>query len=153
MAEKVSLYRKSDQVFAKCEGREDTPVKLVWVRPVSGRGKEISLLAEKEEVGMLENLDSLDPESRRIAEEELATFYFVPEILRILKTEAHFGNRYWEVETDRGIRGFAMKNPYVNIKWVGDDEILIHDVIGNMFHISSYSKLDAHSRAEFEKVT
>ena len=153
MTEKISLYRKFDQVFAHCEGREDVAVKIVWVRPVSMRGKEVSLLGEKEEFAMLKSLDELDPDSRKIAEEELARTYFMPEIRRITKTEAHFGNRYWEVETDKGSRAFAMKNPYINIKWIGTDEVLIRDVIGNMFHIASYAGLDDQSKREFEKVT
>ena len=67
-------------------------------------------------------------------------------------TEAHFGNRYWEVETDRGVRCFAMKNPYINIRRMGD-EVVLRDVIGNMFRIPSFSALDDRSKAEFEKVT
>ncbi|MDD5677848.1 MAG: DUF1854 domain-containing protein [Kiritimatiellae bacterium] len=153
MADRITLYRKLDQVFAHCEGREDAAVTPVWVRPVSGKGREVSFLAEKEEFAMLKSLDELDPESRRIAEEELSQSYFMPEIRRIIKTEARFGNRYWEVETDKGPRAFAMKNPYINIKWIGNDEVLIRDVIGNMFHISSYAKLDEASKLEFEKVT
>ena len=150
---KVMLYRKNDVVFADADGREDMAVKVVWLRPATGWGKEVSLLGKKEEFLQLNSLDELDPESRKIAQEEMSKFYLMPEIKSIVHTEVHFGNRYWDVETNMGRRRFAMKNPYVNIRWVDKDEVFIRDVIGNIFHISSFLALDEESRAEYDKIT
>lgn len=152
MAGNPRLYRKEDQVFLVREGEPDQPVKVVWMRPVRDRGRSVAFLGEKEETFELESIDLLDADSRKIAEEELRNRYIVAEIRRILRAEAHYGNRYWEVETDRGLRTFVTKNPYVNIRRNGD-ELLIRDAMGNMFRIPALSKLDEHSRAQYERVT
>ena len=122
-------------------------------RHISGKGQEVSIVGEdKKEILMLESLDRLDPESRRVAEEELEKRYLVPKIIRVINTRAHFGNRYWEVETDRGRRRFAMKDPNKNVIWLSGDQLIIRDTLGNRYEIESFSGLDPASRAEAEKV-
>lgn len=150
---KATLYKKNDQLFARMDGKEDMQVGVVWIRPISGRGSEISLRGEKEEFAMLRSLDELDPQSRAFALEDLERRYYMPEITAVTHTEAAFGNRYWEVETDRGSRKFAMKNPFLNIRWVTPDEAVIRDVHDNIFHLKSLTGMDPQSRAEVDKVT
>ena len=64
----VHLRRVGDQILLSTKGRDEpVPVRVVWARPVSGRGAEVSFLNEdKQEVLMLRGLDSLDAESRRL---------------------------------------------------------------------------------------
>jgi len=148
------LVRKDGKVLLRFTGEgASIPVIVVWARPVSGRGKEVSLLDEKKrEVLMLESLDQLDPESRAIAEEGLEMRYLIPEITRVLKAEAHFGNRFWDVETTHGARSFAMRDPNKNVTHLTDDHVVIRDVLGNRYEIPALSELDAHSLGETEKV-
>jgi hypothetical protein len=152
MSHTLRLYKKSDKIFAHYDGKEDQAVKIVLLRPLSGRSAEIALWGEKEEFATIDNIDTLDGPSRAIAREALEKYYFTPEIVRIIKTEAKFGTRYWEVRTDRGDKSFAMKNPFVNIRWTGEDELFIRDVLDNTYHIASLSKLDVNSRRQFEKI-
>ena len=150
----IILYRKLDRLFAKIDDAEEKPVKLVWARPITGHGQEISIVGEdKKEICLLKSLDGLDPHSRRIAEEELERRYLVPRITRVIGTKPSYGNRYWHVETDRGQRHFVMKDPSKNVVWVTHDRLIIRDTLGNRYQIESLSRLDAHSRAEVEKVT
>jgi len=152
-ADKVKLKRKGDQVLARMAGRDEVPVRLVWARPISGRGGEVSVLGEgKKELLMLDSLDALDPESRRIAEEELEGSYLIPKITTVLKTEANFGNRYWQVDTDRGRRMFLMKDPNINVTWISEDHLVIRDTLGNRYEIESLSALDEASRAWIDHV-
>jgi hypothetical protein len=153
MSTGIQLYKKNDELFAHIEGKEDQPVEIVWLRPLTGRGKEVSILGEKEEVTLLSSLDELDVDSRALAEEYLQKFYLMPEVRRIVKTEAAFGTRYWKVETDKGPARFAMKNPFISIRRIGDDEVILRDVIDNTFHIPNFEGLDERSKEEFEKVT
>jgi hypothetical protein len=149
----LALYRKLDEIFLRREGREDVAVKVVFLRPLSGRDSGVALIGPKEDVETLHDTGTLDADSQRILEEELARSYFIPRILRVCKTDAYYGTRYWEVETDCGRRTFALKNPYVNIRWITPDELVIRDVIGNSFHVPSFAALDPQSKAEFERVT
>ena len=132
----------------------EVPVKLVWVRPISGRGGEVACLdpKKKTEVAMLSSLAALDPDSRRVAEEELGRRYLVPRITRVLRATANFGVRYWHVETDLGERRFALKHAAKNAVWITEDHLVLRDTLGCRYEIKPYSVLDRASRAEVEKV-
>ncbi len=152
--EKIRLQRHADRVLLSRGDSDDwTPVRLVWARPISGRGGEISFLDKnKREVLMLESLDPLDPESRKVAEEELAKRYLVPRITRVIRTMATFGIRYWHVQTDRGERRFALKHASKNTFWLSRDHLVLRDTLGCVYEIRPFSELDQRSRAEVEKV-
>jgi len=148
------LVRRMDSVMLKfADGGDEIPVRLLWARPVYGRGREVSLLDDKKrEVLMIAGTECLDPESRRIAEDELARRYLIARITRVFRTEAHFGNRYWHVRTDAGERRFAMKDPVLNAVWVSDDHLVIRDSLGNRYEVKPFSELDAFSQAEVLKI-
>jgi hypothetical protein len=129
------------------------PVRLAWTKPVTGRGEEVSLIDErKKEVLLLPSLDALDVQSRAVAEEALERRYLIPTLTRIVHTKTHLGIRYWQVETDRGDRRFAMREPRRNITWLDDDRALLRDTLGNRYQIASYRGLDEKSRHEAERV-
>ncbi|MHC4480477.1 MAG: DUF1854 domain-containing protein [Planctomycetota bacterium] len=149
-----TLRRQGDQVLLRIgDESEAVPVRIVWARPVSGRGRQVCFLDEqKREVLMIDSLDGLDPESRRVAEAELERRYLIPKITRVVRTAAHFGSRYWEVETDRGPRRFAMKDPAKNAVWISDDHLILRDTLGNRYEIPSFATLDQWSRSQVAKV-
>ena len=149
---KIRLSKKADQVYASVEGKSDVAVSIVWARPSSGPGKEVSILSNGKEVAYLENLDVLDDQSRETAERELSQRYFIPIIKKVIETDIHLGNRYLDVLTDCGAVSFIMKNPYMNIRSVQKDGMLISDVLGNLYLIPSFSNLDKISKREMEKV-
>lgn len=149
-----TLFREADRVFIRfADGGEPTPVKLLWARPISGRGGEVSIVGEdKEEVAMIENLEALDQDSRRVAEEALWAHYLLPRITRVICAEATFGVRYWHVETTLGERRFALKNADRNAVWLSDDHLVLKDTLGARYEINPFSQLDSRSQAEVEKV-
>ena len=135
------------------DSSDETPVKVVWVRPLSDRDGKVAFVDEKKkEVAMIDGLHQLDPDSRMIAEESLEQRYLVTKITRVYETKIHFGIRFWDVETDRGRHTFAMKNPYKNVTCVESDRIVIRDTMGNCYEIESLAKLDTHSQLQIEKV-
>lgn len=148
----IGFYRKGDRVMASFNGEDDIPVSIVWLRPATGLGKEVSIISGDHELTILKSLSELDDVSRNIAEVELEKNYIIPEIIRIINADVHMGNIYFEVETDMGERCFVIKNPFTNIRTVGFDGMLISDVMGNLFSVQSLSKLDVKSRAELEKI-
>ena len=154
IAANFTLGRRNDRVVLRpADGTEEITVRLAWVRPVQGRGGEISFLDEhKHEVALLPGLHCLDPVSRRIAEDELAKRYFIPMITRIISIDPQFGNRYWFVVTDAGTRRFAMKDPLRSVTWVSPDHLVIRDTLGNRYEINPFSGLDPHSQNEVMKI-
>jgi hypothetical protein len=153
-AQKHTLRRLGDQVLLRLAGSDrEVAVRIVWARPVSGRGQAVCFLDEKKhEVLMLDSLDALDAQSRGVAEAELEKRYLIPKITRVVRTAAHFGSRYWDVETDRGRRRFAMRDPTKNAIWISDDHLVLRDTLGNRYEIPSFSGLDVASRSHVAKV-
>ena len=151
---KIRLERDDGRILLRRQSDEfGIPVTLVWARPISGQGSEISLMDEKkQEVLMAEGLDAFDGDSRVIAEEELGQRYLMPRITRIHETQTQFGNRFWQVDTNHGTKAFVTKSPHKHVTWVSDDRVVLRDVLGNRYEIESLSMLDSHSRQEAEKV-
>lgn len=152
-ADSIIFTRKGDRVLMTRDGAGETPVTLAWARPVSSIGREVAVLDEKgHELLMLDSLDELEPASRAVAAEELGRRYLVAVITRVVRTRSHYGERYWDVETDRGPRSFVIKSPAVHIHWISDDRLVIKDTFGNRFEIPSLRGLDPASRAEVERI-
>lgn len=146
------LIREADRVLL-CRHGERIPVRLVWTRPITQRGGAFSLLdGEKKEVLMLNGLDALDADSRRVAEEELSRRYLMPRITRVIRTQAHFGTRYWHVQTDHGERRFAMKHASKHAVWLTEDHLVLRDTLGCLYEVRPFSELDSRSKSEVEKV-
>jgi hypothetical protein len=148
------LIKEGDQVFLQFGDSETkTAVKLVWARPITAKGADISFVGpDKQEVLMISGLDALEAKSRKIAEEEIARRYVFPRITRVISATASFGVRYWHVETDLGERHFALKNASKNAVWLTDEHLVLNDTLGCRYQVTPYSALDEPSRAEIEKV-
>lgn len=149
-----ALIKKDDRVLIRfADGGDELPVRLVWVRPIYGRGRDLALLdAKKHEILTIPGPECLDAASRRIAEDELGKRYFIPRITRVMRTGAYFGNRYWHVHTDVGERRFIMKDPARNAIWVTHDHLVVRDSLGNRYEVKPFSGLDAASRLEVMKI-
>ena len=148
----IKLFKKEDEVFAHLENGEDVSVSIVFARPATSKQNDIAIFASDREIAFIENTGQLDPQSKTIVEETLEKQFILPEITRIEKTEVYLGNRYFHVETDWGKRSFIIKNPFVDIRVVNEDRLIIRDVMGNRFLIASLRSLDKRSRSELEKV-
>jgi hypothetical protein len=147
----IRLSRRLDRIHASIDGAEPVPVRVVWARPVTAPGGELALLDDKKRcLAMLPGLNFLEVESRLLAAEELARRYCVARIERVLSTRVDFGNRYWEVETDRGRRSFLLREPSKNVQRVGE-RLVIRDSLGNRYEIASLAGLDAKSRIEADR--
>jgi hypothetical protein len=152
--EPVRLYKKEGRYMLQLNGsKSDVAVKVIRARPLQGDGRDIAFVDEKRRlVAMIESLDVLDNDSRTVAEEALEIRYFLAKVLRVIKTTTHFGTRFWDVETDKGRRKFALRDPNRNVLYSDDDRILVRDTLGNYYEIESLSKLDRRSVTEIEKV-
>jgi hypothetical protein len=97
------------------------------------------------DVGILHDPGLLDPESRKVVEEELEKRYFVPIVERVTAVKEEFGTIYWTVETDRGTKEIVVRNLRDNIQELSQSRIIITDADGNRFEFPDTSKLDNKS--------
>ena len=148
------LVKEHDSVFLRFDGDgERTRVKILLARPLTARGGEIAFLDEKKkEIAMVESLDALDADSRKIAMEELEKRYLSARVTRVLRAWNQLGARYFEVETDRGPRTFVIQSVNRHIAWGTEDRLLFRDTLGNRYEVPSLRKLDARSLAELDNV-
>ncbi len=102
-----------------------------------------------QEIGIIRDLDALDPHSLLALEQELEREYFVPSITRINRIEERFGTRTWDVETEQGHRNFDVRSRQ-GVRYVAPDQLVIKDVDGNRYEIPATSQLDHVSRQLLE---
>ncbi len=103
-------------------------------------------------VGMLRGLSGLDAASRRLAQELLRERYVVAAIRAIKSLRHKMGMWFWEVDTDRGERTFAIKSLREDIRALGSGRVRVSDVHGNTYEIRDVEGLDARSRALFDRI-
>lgn len=128
-------------------------VKVYRAAPLSQPNGPVAFLDGRgNEIRTLDNLDSLDEESRRIAKAELTLRYLTARIERILSLSQEAGVGYWLVETDRGRRDFVVQGMQENCIRLGDDHLLLIDVDGSRFEIPSAAALDARSQLLLSEV-
>ena len=98
------------------------------------------------EICLVDSLDDLDPDSRRVVEAELGQFYTVPQITHVNSLSLKQGPLYWEVETNWGPREFVMHWGADTVMKLPDGRLRLSDVDGNRFDIAPEEKLDEESR-------
>ena len=153
MKGRLRLVRKAGRTFASVDGQAETPVRVAWARPLSGWGHDLVLVDEKKhEVAMVSDLAELDEPSRAVVAADLSERYIVSTVRKVHATKTHFGVRYWDVETDRGRRRFAVKDPSQSVLHLTEDRMMVRDTLGNSFAIESFAKLDKRSRQLVENV-
>jgi Domain of unknown function (DUF1854) len=150
---RVRLFRGPRGVL-RCTVAGDKSVlraKVVRVFPLAKDSRWVNVLDWKnKEVCLIEDPAALDPESRRLVEEELRAHYRVATITRIYSVQNEYRTLYWDVETDLGRRDFVLKFASDTILWLGPTELLLVDIDTNRFLIEDYTRLDAHSRKQLE---
>src|SRR5438105_1508529 len=98
-------------VLTDAAGKQHVGVEPVRAFPLSSPGRGVSICdAEGREVAWIDDLDAMPAELRSLLEERLAGREFVPLIRRVLAVSAAVEPSEWEVETDRGVTRFLLRN-------------------------------------------
>ena len=120
-----------------------TPKRLF---PMTGVNMYITLLdSDGKEKAIIRNLDTLMPDSKKVIENALNEYYFMPKITKINQIVDKFGVLTLDVMTDKGNVKFAIKNRHYDIKKIYDNRILIRDRNDNRYEIEDYTTLDKKS--------
>jgi len=115
--------------------------------PVSETNKYIALVNDEgDEIGIVEDVRKLSPQSRDVLTEELQKRYFMPKITKINSLDGQFGVTTWNVETSQGDVEFGIRTRY-DIVTLESGRVLLKDADGNKYEIENYNKLDPKSIA------
>lgn len=101
--------------------------------------------ADGKEIAMIRSLDEVDPETRRLIDEELDRRYFTPRIERIVNLKQDAGMWRFNVETQRGPAEFFVRNWRDSAVEIARDRWQIMSVDGGRFEIPNLAALDANS--------
>ena len=122
-------------------------IRVVRSFPFTDRNKYISIrtIDEKsKEIGMIRDLATdVDPETRKMLEEQMDIRYFTPIIKKINTIKDEYGHAYFDVETDQGPCKFVIYMNSSSVVNLSDVRLLISDLDGNRFEIPDYTKLSA----------
>ena len=101
------------------------------------------------ELCLLRSLNAVDPEVRRMIEEELAAQEFLPKITAVLDLDDRFDVMVWKVTTDRGPMELQVEHAE-DIRQLPDGRVLMKDHAGGLFEVPDLGALDARSRMLLE---
>ncbi|MBS1723702.1 MAG: DUF1854 domain-containing protein [Armatimonadetes bacterium] len=140
------FYEPEGRLRMTLENRSILDVKPVWASPLSFPGKFLSLVDGKDkEVMMIEDPATLEPEARKIIENELHRRYLTAKVQAIQMVKSEFGITYWTVDTDRGHRELVTQSLQENANWMTPNLLVLTDVDGNKYEID-VTRLDDRSR-------
>ncbi len=119
--------------------------------PFSLDDKYVSVLDnDQNEIGLIEDVGAFPDDQAELIRAELDRVYFCPEILKILSVRERLGYAYFGVVTSAGEREIPLRDVYRSIIRVSDDRIVLIDVDGNRYSISSLKALDKNSMKKLE---
>jgi len=140
------LGRRNGRLILERPGEEPVDVTVRYLRPLTARTEIVLLDSDGNEVLTAAGVDAFPPEERPLVTEALHGRYLLPVIQKVQGIDVRFGIRYWWVETDRGPRWFALREPGKNVSWITTTHLVLRDTAGNRFEIPNLMALDARSR-------
>ena len=132
-------------------GQDDvTDVRIRRSFPWSKPGEFISIRSsEGKELVLIEDINSLDPETLRKSGRVAEHPQLHPRITRIEEVDVRFGYQQWKVQTDRGPADFRVQERE-DIRFLHDGRFSVKDADGNVYELTRLDQLDAHSRKAVE---
>jgi len=146
-AESLSgLVRRNGRLVLERPGKEPVDVTVRYLRPLTARTELVLLDGHGREVASVTGEDAFPEQEREIVREALRQRYHLPVIQRVQRVEVRFGTRYWWVDTDRGPRWFALREPGKNVTWLSTSHVVLRDTAGNRYEVPDVAALDAGSQ-------
>ncbi|HEY5955596.1 MAG TPA: DUF1854 domain-containing protein [Polyangiaceae bacterium] len=120
-----------------------TPVRSF---PLTAPTRAICLVDPRgHEVGYVDDLGSVDENTRRCIESRLADHEFRPVVHRIERIDVHTTHSEWRVITDRGAASLSIEDEE-QVRALGDGRYVINDHGGTRFVVPNANQLDRMSR-------
>lgn len=135
------------------EGVTYERVKVVRLFPFTDANKFISIRQNNDkakEIGIIEDLDELNKETKEMIEEQLRLNYFTPVIEKIYNIKDEYGYAYFHVKTDKGECKFAINMASNAVTKLSDSRLIITDLDENRFEIRDVNALTQKERRKLD---
>ncbi len=124
---------------------EATPVQAVCCFPWSKPHEYVSLRDDKgHELVLIEALDDLSLEQRRLIEEELALRNFLPRVTQIFNIADQMEFFHWQVMTTAGPRNFLTRR-HERPRQLNNGQMMIRDVCNDIYLVNRSEDMDPKS--------
>jgi hypothetical protein len=126
-------------------------IKPVMAFPLTSPIKCIMLQSKTgDEIGCIDDSAMLDAESLKLLEDEIRITTMGTVIIRIEGVTSSHGVTTWHLATDRGTRTIHVKDRS-DIRWLDGGKVVITDINGMKYTVTSISALDEKSRILLEE--
>ena len=144
--EKVSIIKKGDALVAVIDGEERPIARVARAFPKTRPNRHVGLMDPNgREVGLIDDVDRLDPESKAVLEAELHRIYYVPQVQEVVDIQLLGTASEWHVVTDQGDATIHISDRSA-LDGSEAPAVTITDDDGKRYRIASYWALDDASR-------
>lgn len=124
--------------------------------PITEPDKYISLRygatkGEEQELGMVRDFNDLSDEQKQLIRRELRKRYFIHIIYKIISLKEQFGFLYFEAETSKGLRKFAVRFEYNRVQDYSEFGRVVLDTDDNRYVIPDLRKLSPEEYKMFTR--
>lgn len=137
----------------KMEGEFYPRVQVVRMFPFMHKDEFLSVRTPDErskEIGIIEKLSDMAPETAEMLKEQLTLHYFTPTIIKIIGIKDEYGYAYWDVVTNYGACRFTIQMGGNAVVHLSDTRILIIDIDENRFEIPDITALSNSERKKLD---
>ena len=145
---KMRFFRSErGSLILALDGEEHTDLKIRRAFPFEQTERFIGVFdSNGDELGLLEDPQTLDDDSRRALFDELDKIYFHPKILIFNDIDEEYGVLRGDIETTSGPRQLEIRNYRTNVRMLSGGRAIIEDVDGNRYLIEDWHALPQHTR-------
>ncbi len=146
--QKVRFSRSErGSLILELDGEEYTDLKVRRAFPLEESNRYIGVFAaEDQELGILEDPQQLDAQSRQALRDELDKIYFQPQVLAFNSLDEEFGVLRGQIETTSGPRQLEIRGYRTNVRVLSGGRAIIEDVDGNRYLIANWRALPRRTR-------
>ncbi|MFL2542497.1 MAG: DUF1854 domain-containing protein [Candidatus Latescibacterota bacterium] len=145
---KMRFFRSQrGSLILSLEGEEYTDLKIRRAFPFEQANSFIGVFdSNGDELGLLEDPQTLDDDSRQALLDELDKIYFHPKILTFSNLDEEYGVLRGQIETSSGPRQLEIRNYRTNVRMLSGGRAIVEDVDGNRYLIEDWRALPQHTR-------
>lgn len=134
-------------LILELDGEEYTDIKIRRAFPLEESDRYIGVFAaEDQELGIIEDPQQLDDQSRQALRDELDKIYFQPQVLAFNSLDEEFGVLRGQIETTSGPRQLEIRGYRTNVRMLSGSRAVIEDVDGNRYLIADWRALPRRTR-------
>ena len=128
-------------------GEEYTDLKVRRAFPLEEAARYVGVFAANgDEIGLIEDPQQLDADSRQALFDELDKVYFHPVITAFNSLDEEFGVLRGEIETTSGRRQLEIRGYRTNVRVLSRGRAVVEDVDGNRYLIEDWRALPQQTR-------